>query len=256
MISVCCTRLKAAVAVLCIAFSVAACSQGERDFSGTTSFKVYRENQTDIITLKVPNGYLDRYVMYGPPVSGAKESTEPTKDKLFFEAALPDLSPRSSVNNWKFEFPASLTKTLSIQFNVIHTQGEKRIEVIQKILFSPSVPDGCAYEPYEERHRLETSRVDFGKCSNHRQMHVVQDYFFKRDSVGSYSTVIECPPENVPTGVSPVSIGGINPMCQHRFYDSKLNAIVTMHYPRPLLGNWAELQQTSKSILHSFIVTP
>lgn len=251
-----CAQVKAALAVLCVAFSVNACSQKQRDFSGDTIFKVYRESQTDIITMKVPNGYLDGYVMYGPPVHGARESNGPIEDKLYFEAALPDLAPRSNANNWKFEFPASLTEKMRFNFSVIHTQGSKRIDVIQKILFSPSVPDGCAYEPNEERHKLEASRVDFGKCSNHRQMHVVQDYFFKRDSVGGYSTVMECSPENVPAGVSPVSIGGINPMCQHRFYDSKLNAIVTMHYPRPLLGNWAELEQTSKTILHSFIVTP
>ncbi len=257
MISVCCTRLKAAVAVLCIAFSVAACSQVERDFSGTTSFKVYRENQTDIITMKVPNGYLDGYVMYGPPVHGARESTGPIEDKLYFEAALPDLAPRSTANNWKFEFPASLTEKMRFNFFVIHRQGSERAETIQHLLYLHHPPPGCIYEKQADRDGLQSSFVDSKKCEKYRIGPRVPDIHFVRNKAGKYTTVLSCLRDAIPeSGVDPDDNWKFNPMCEHQFYDHKLNAIITMHYPRPLRRNWAAFEQKVKTILHSFVVAP
>lgn len=248
-------QAKVALAVICIAFSVGACSQNQRDFSGTTSFKVYRESQTDIVTMKVPNGYLDGYVMYGPPVEGAKESTGPVEDTLYFEAALPDLAPRSPVNNWKFEFPASLTEKMRFNLSVIHRQGVERVGTIQHLLNLHHPPAGCIYESQPDRDGLESNFIDPNKCARYSSS--VSDIHFKRGPDGKYQSVLRCLTDFVPaSGLAPTDGSKYNPMCQHKFYDPKLNAIITMHYPRPLRRNWAELEQKIKTILHSFVAAP
>ena len=248
-------QTKIALAVICIAFSVGACSQNQRDFSGTTSFKVYRESQTDIITMKVPNGYLDGYVMYGPPVEGAKESTGPVEDTLYFEAALPDLAPRSPANNWKFEFPASLTEKTRFNLSVIHRQGAERAGTIQHLLNLHHPPAGCFYERQPDRDGLESNFVDPSKCA--RYYSSVSDIHVKRGADGKYRSVLQCLTDFVPaSGLASTDGRKFNPMCQHKFYDDKLNAIITMHYPRALRRNWAEFELSVKTILHSFVVTP
>ena len=59
---------KPLVFALCLAHALSACSQSPPDYSGTSSIRMYRNSATDIITLKVSNGYLDHFVLAGPPV--------------------------------------------------------------------------------------------------------------------------------------------------------------------------------------------
>lgn len=251
-------RLKQSFLTLCVALSASACSQGQPDFSGTSTFKLYRESETDIMTMKVPNGYIDGYVMYGPPVPGANEFEGPVRYALYFNADLPGLAPRSLANNWKFQFPAELTENIRFSFGTIYgRQGVEREVAVQKSLFRPMPSTGCFYEPQAARDGLEVLAIDPLKCARQNEWYSERDLLFKRDRDGRYLTVLECLTDAVPaSGIVPGGGGRrYNPMCKHDFYDGVLNAHVTLHYPRPLRPDWSLLEQTIKTLLHSFVVT-
>jgi hypothetical protein len=241
-----------------LAVSVSACSQRQPDFSGFTTFKMYRESETDIVTLRVPNGYLDGFVMYGPPVQGAKEFVGEVRDALYLQADLPDLAPQSAQNQWKFQYPAELTQKVTFNFSAIYRrQGTEREEAIQGNIqygLNNGGPFGCPYKPQPDRDGLESRFIDYVECSKARNT-ILYDYHYKRDGNGKFTTVLQCLSDHVPeSGISPLSGFKFNPMCTHHFYDAKLNARFQMHYPRPMRSQWADIERRIQNLVHSFIV--
>ena len=87
--------LKAVVFAVGIACALSACSQSQPDYGGTSTVRIYRHSDEDIVTLKIPNGYLDHYVLAGPPVPGAREETATIRHQMFFTAEAGTLKPRS-----------------------------------------------------------------------------------------------------------------------------------------------------------------
>lgn len=238
-----------------LAVAMNACSQRQVDFSGQTTFKMHRDNDSDIVTLKVPNGYLDGFVMYGPPVPGAKDSENQISETLYLQAALPDFGPRSTENNWKFEFPGELTQNIKFYLFSMHRRhGKERQTAIQNIIRGSIIaPNGCKYEKRSGRHGLESIFVDFNNCANHSQMSLVRDYFYKVNEFGEYVTMVECSAEEFPVNTSPISVRAINPICEHAFYDSKYNVIYKARYPRPLLSDWENIELKVRTMVRSFI---
>ena len=84
-------------------------------------------------------------------------------------------------------------------------------------------------------------------------MSLVRDYFYKLDAAGNYMTMVECSAEEFPANVSPISVGAINPRCEHTFYDPKFNFIYQVKYPRPLLADWENIELKVRTMVRSFI---
>lgn len=160
--------LKSLVFTLCIAYPLSACSQSPRDYSGTATVKMYRQNVNDIITLKIPVGYLDHFVLAGPPVPGAPENKSPVRDTMYFEVDLPDLQARSAANNWKFEYPDSLTEKMSFKYHVRYFPPEnERYGLWQDTLLSRlgmKHPDCFQRRMPGDRFGMEYHHIDSKTC--------------------------------------------------------------------------------------------
>jgi len=252
---------KSIVSVLCIAFSLNACSQSQPDYSGTTSIRMYRNSDADIITLKVPKGHLDHYVLSGPPVPGAKEETAEVKHQMYFTAEASTLKPRSTENNQAFVYPNSLTEEFSFNISVWNKRSERErngylqdnyASRIRTFTFSCTTPPAP-----KTRFGLDWYAGDISNCPK-QLAGAPKDMLIERDARGEVKTLLFCTSDEVPEladqGKS-APMADYNPKCEHKYYFKQLNASVTLRYSRFYVKDWRLLEQRINALLLSFVQT-
>ncbi len=244
------------LSIAAIALMTASCTQAQpgHNYSGFTDLRYYRNSPDDVVTLKVPNGYIDYDVVGGQP-------RKDVEFQMFFTAETTTLNPRSRENNQSFEFPGNLTQQIS--FN-IHSGSQmppsERAERVQKIL---RIPLGQPMRPCTRnlqpttRFGLERYVIDPTSCPKIGPR-LRDDVLVERDNRGDLKTVIQCMPEDVLDSGEHVREGRIeryNPQCEQAYQFEELNAHVTIFYPRDYNKDWKGLQQRINALLMSFVQT-
>lgn len=254
--------IKSVVFTLCIAYSLSACSQSPPDYSGTSSVRMYRNSDADIITLKIPNGYLDHFVLAGPPVPGAKEETAAIRHQMFFTAEAGTLKPRSAENNQAFVYPNSLTAEVS--FDIL--SWYKRTPQEQLMYLQNNYKSradmyffSCKKQPESKlRFGLEWYAQDISNCPK-QNAGFPEDLLVDRDTNGDVKTLLLCTSDDVPDWADQIKSGKTftsNPKCKHLYYFKELNASVSLFYSRFYVKDWRLLEQRINALLLSFVQTP
>ena len=253
---------KAAILALFLAHALSACSQSPPDYSGTTPIRMYRNSSTDIITLKVPNGYLDHFVLYGPPIPGTKEDTAEIKDHMFFTAEAGTLKPRSAENNQAFVHPNSLTEEFYFNIGSWRNRSEQERPMHLQELYKSFVNiylSSCRKPPEpKQRFGLDWYTIDVSNCPTHVHRGP-QDMLIDRDANGDVTTLLRCTSLDVPDWADRFTQPReftYNPKCQHRYYFKALNASVTLRYSRFYVKDWRLLEERINALLLSFVQTP
>ena len=222
---------------------------------------MYRNSDTDIITLKIPNGYLDHFVLAGPPVPGAKEETAEVLHQMFFTAEAGTLKPRSAENNQAFVYPNSLTDDLHFNTSTWNKRSEQERPVYLQDYYkfhTDMYLSSCKNQPApKSRFGLDWYTRDISNCPSqvHRGQ---QDLLIDRDTNGAVKTLLFCTSDEIPDRADQLKSGrlGDNPICQHRYYFKGLNASVTLRYARFYVKDWRLLEQRINALLFSFVQTP
>lgn len=248
--------------VFTISLLCASCSQAEPDYTGNTTVRLYRHSQDDIVTLKIPNGYLDHFVLAGPRVPGTKEDTAPVQHRMYFIAEAETLAPRSKENAKAFEFPNSLTDEIRFNISTIYGRLPDEVPIALQSTYesrSSTFSFSCikTLEPQNRRGLLRYSTT-IDNCPKQQDLGFRKDMFIERDAAGNVKTQIFCANDEVPDLSEQIKAGrnaSYNPMCEHAYFFAPLNASVTIRHPRFLLKNWQSLQQRINTLLISFIQT-
>ena len=255
--------LKSIIFTLCLAFALSACSKTPPDYSGSSSVRMYRNSDTDIITLKIPNGYLDHFVLAGPPVPGAKEDTAEVKHRMYFTAEAGTLKPRSTENNQAFVHPNSLTDEFSFNISTVYARPPGEVPLALQSTYASRIwmfANSCAIPPKAKpRFGLEWYARDIPNCP--KQIHAgrKEDMLIERDTNGQVKTFLICTSDEIPDRADQVKSGhllGNNPKCEHEYYLKELNARVSLFYSRFYVKDWRLLEQRINALLLSFVQTP
>lgn len=252
--------MKAIFFVFTAASCLNACSQSQPDYSGTTTVRMYRESETDIITLKIPKGYLDHYVLAGPSVPGAKEETAEVQHQMYFVAEAATLNPRSAENNQAFVYPNSLTDELRFNTSTWHMRSKAERGRYQQYLHESRISTfifSCVQPPQaKRRYGLEWYEIDRVNCP---KMQVPpKSMLIDRQPNGAVRTQIFCTSDEVPDLAEqskPGRMSEYNPRCNHSYYFEELNVTVTLHYARFYVKDWRQLERRINALLRSFVQT-
>lgn len=254
--------IKSVVFTLCIAYSLSACSQSQPDYSGTSSVRMYRNSDTDIITLKIPKGYLDHYALAGPPVPGAKEETAEILHQMYFTAEASTLKPRSTENNQAFVYPNSLTETFSFNISTIYARLPSEVPLALRSTYASRMHTfsfSCATPPVPKpRFGLDWYAGDISNCPK-QLVGFPEDMLIERETNGEVKTLLLCTSDEVPDWPNQLKtshIVTVNPKCKHEYYFKQLNARVSLRYSRFYVKDWQLLEQRINALLLSFVQTP
>jgi hypothetical protein len=120
-----------------------------------------------------------------------------------------------------------------------------------KTCYARNAPDVKA-----PKYGLERIGVDFSKYPTFpeadRSAFETQDVYFLREPTGAVSTLIQCTAEESKTAADGPAYKGVIAHCDQKFISKRLNALVQITYPRPLLKDWSEIQTRWLSLLDSF----
>jgi hypothetical protein len=234
-----------------------ACSQDQFDRSGTTTFRLYTTSSSDVVQMVVPDGYLDHFVLAGPPVAGAREDRPAIHSDMYFVAEADTLRPRAAGNEGVFNRPRSLTEELRFNLLSFHMRRQSDVPGAIQWLLQASQDmtfHACPELPMpQKKYGLDFYALDSRKCQQVAPS--LEDIYVRRSVDGSVGTQIICTsiaiPDVVKGGVPTASI--YNPMCKHRFYLKELNALVTLNYSRLYIQDWHSLQTRVRALLLSFV---
>lgn len=244
------------LSIAAVALMTASCTKAQPgpDFSGFTDVRYYRNSLDEVVTLKIPNGYIDYDVVGGLP-------RRDVEFQMFFTAETTTLKPRSKENNQSFEFPASLTQ--KIRFNILsmhQVPSGERHERVQKILKRPF---GALMRPCRlnsqpaNRFGLQRYVIDPASCPKIGPR-LRDDILVERDSRGDLKTVIECMPDDVSDSGEHVREGRIerySPQCEQIYSSEVLNSVITINFSRAYSKDWENLQRRVDALLMSFVQT-
>jgi hypothetical protein len=192
---------------------------------------------------------------------------------LLMHAMWPNLGPMSS--DWH-EFnehrdPNAMAATLTS--GAVERQGDQRSDALQgwfdqltyqvgiNLCFGNDQPRKCyarnAPDVKSSQYGLERIGVDFSKYPAFpevdRSALETRDVYFLREPTGVVLTLIHCTAEEAKTAADGPAYKGVA-QCDQKFISKKLNALISITYPRPLLKNWSEIQARWLSLLDSFAV--
>ncbi len=256
------TFLKAVVFGLFLTHTLNACSQSPPDYSGSTSVRMYRNSDTDVMTLNIPKGYLDGFVLSGPPVPGAKEDTAEIKTHMFFAAEAGTLKPRSADNNQAFVYPNSLTDQFSFNISSWSKREAHECYMYRQRNYASRLHTftfSCATPPVARpRFGLDWYEGDRSNCPMQLAIHPT-DMLIERDAGGGVKTLLFCTSDVVPDLSTQLAAGQLissNPRCEHLYYFEALNVTVILDYSRFYVKDWRALEQRINTLLLSFVQTP
>ncbi len=247
-----------------IAFSISllttSCSRAEPDYSGTTSMRLYRHSQEDVVTLKIPNGYLDYLVLAGPLVPGTKENLAPIQSTMYFIAETGTLAPRSKENAGAFEFPSSLTNKIRFKIGTFYGRFPADVPGALQNTYESlrSMFSHSCIKPLAPQTQFGLQRYTASVDNCPKQHGTRKNMFIERDVNGDVKTQIFCTNDEVPDLSEQIKTDrrvGDNPMCEHAYFFAPLNASVVINHPRFLLKDWQLLQERIDALLTSFMPT-
>jgi len=242
------------LSIAAVALMSASCTKAQSgsDYSGFTDVRYYRNSPDDVVTLKVPNGYIDYDVVGGLP-------RRDVEYQMFFTAETKTLNPRSKENNQAFEFPTSLTQ--KIRFSILsmnRVPSGERHERVQKILERPfgALMRPCIRGAQPSKwFGLERYVIDPASCPKIGPT-LRDDILIERDGQGNFKTVIECMPDDVSDSGEHVREGRIehySPQCAQSYFSETLNSHIVINFSRAYRKDWKNLQQRVDALLMSFV---
>jgi hypothetical protein len=255
------TRLSASVFLVVIVvaglgMSQYAChaeSTPQRDFHAVVHVRYYRNSPQDIVTLKIPEGYIDRRVE-GPRIEGVQ-------NELYFEALGPALSPRAEENQALFSFPASLRQVVRFKIRSLYRLQPHQIDVRTQEVWKFRSEDRSAPCRWSEKtdvmYGLHHQMIDTVSCPNEPLYGIGRrDLYQARARNNEITTVIRCTPMDWKEA-DPSAINGrtLSPgiYCEHSFTSKVLNSWVHLKYHRDFLPHWREIERSAETILTAFV---
>ncbi|MDP9013739.1 MAG: hypothetical protein M3O41_14010 [Pseudomonadota bacterium] len=224
--------------------------------------------------LKVPSAYGT-----GSPIARKFSAAVETKHRKFSDQAFqillihamwPDLAPMSP--DWhefnEHQDPNAMAATITS--GAVEGEGSPRSDALQEwfhqvsytaginLCFGNDQPKTCYFRNAPDvkspKYGLERIGVDFSKYPAFpevdRSEFETRDVYFLREPTGVVSTLIHCTAEESKTAADGPAYKGVA-QCDQKFISKKLNALVSITYPRPLLKNWSEIQARWLSLLDS-----
>lgn len=223
----------------------------KRDFGAIAEVRYYRNSPQDIVTLRIPEGYIDRRVV-GPRLDGVQNT-------LYFETAGPALLPQIESNQAMFAYPANLRNVIRFNVSSLYRLRPEQIRERTQSYFGVHVDDirtPCKWrKEIAVTYGLRHETIDPASCpeipSQSRE-----DRYLLRSNGGDILTVIRCSPmdlqqpdERLIDGVTPIPI----PYCEHTFATPAFNSWVHLRYHRELLPYWREMEQAVTYHLDAFV---
>jgi hypothetical protein len=234
-------------------FYVRHAQEKKRDLNSQVTIKFMRNNPQDIITLDIPEGYIDR---------GIKSfNAGDVNSSLFLRAAGSELQPESMQNQALFSFPKSLYNLVHIQISSAHDlrpdQFDGRTQDFLKF-HAEILQRPCSWaQKMTNKYELLQKEVIPASCPQVPLYDLWRrDLYQSRDQNGSLTTVIRCTPME---WKSPdiKKIDGVTPRpmayCEHEFAIKKLNSWVTLLYPREFLPDWRKMEIKIDEILSNAV---
>ena len=242
---------------------------------GTQIIWPLSRNKPDRLILELPKGYA------GPALdklntSEMRATDFPVEDSLVITAVWPDLMPPPS---YQFTLqPVGATMETRVTARAIGSYRGQPINALENAFDSAvdfSIRDSCAAgvqaasgpvtralcqkrhdaDVKTDRFGLHRQGVDFKKYSDYSQQGrgglSQRDIYYLRDG-SVLKTIVLCTAEEaltVDAGPQYRLVG----QCEHQFIDSKLNALVTVHYRRVYLEHWRDIETAWRKLLESFI---
>jgi hypothetical protein len=223
-------------------------AQIEDRLVGAHTINYYRNSPEDIITLKIPKGYIDYQIVGGL-------TRKPIESDLYFTAEAISLQPRSKENNESFVYPTALLKQISFSIKSNYAIVlEERHERLQRILggrFDTLSRPCVRTKVLTLRFDLERHVIDALSCPKVGP-ESRQDILVERTVDLSIKTMLNCTPDDVPD-LDNQTLSGRRPGCAQTYLLPELNALVTVYYPRVYNKDWRELQHRINALLISFI---
>jgi hypothetical protein len=190
---------------------------------------------------------------------------------LLIPAMWPNLAPMSSDWHELYERRDPNRMATTLTSGAVEGEGSQRSDALQDLFhqeiytaginlcFGNDQPRTCyrrnTPDLKSSQYGLERIGVDFSKYPAFpevdRSAIETRDVYFLREPTGVVSTLILCTAEEAKTAADGPAYKGVA-QCDQQFISKKLNALVSITYPRPLLKYWSEIQARWLSLLDSF----
>jgi hypothetical protein len=235
--------------IVCATLVQSSCGfKPRRNLDALVTIPYYRDSKDDVVSFKLPEGYIDRWV-----VGGDRFATP--QDKLYLHASGVDLKPETEANRKEFEFPASLMNEIRFDLaSMYRVASEKRINAKEHFLRSRfnSISSECQFKKelsvIYELHLKALNITPKNKCDPE----LSEDVYFNESAQKYLKTVIRCSPKEIQeSGVE----GKAQPRCEHHFYLKEFNVGVQMNYDRAFLPQWQKLEANVKRLLTTSLQT-
>jgi hypothetical protein len=218
-----------------------------RDLEALVTIPYYRDSKDDVVSFKLPEGYIDRWVV-------GRDRFATPQDKLYLHASGVDLKPETEANRKEFEFPASLAHVIS--FNVgswYQSEAARRFEYVQNNFrgLSETKNSQCYFKKDQvSAYGLQVKRIDISPVCTPEK--APDDIHFKENAQQHLETVIQCSVKEIQeTGIE----GKLRPVCTHHFFIRELNTYVHLFYSRAYLPQWQTLEANVKRLLATSLQT-
>jgi hypothetical protein len=199
-------------------------------------------------------------------------------DELVIMAQWPEFGPASSVDS-SYLVPHGATMQTLIEPRAIsdyYGQPMNKLEYAFDITVETARREACSadvransgpvtqffcqtahdLDTKPEKFGLKRIGIDFKKYSDYPEKNrggmSLRDIYYLRDSEDHLQTIILCTAEEaqVPDDGPPFESVA---QCEHKFIDTKLNALVSVHYRRAYLPEWREVEAGWRKLLESFV---
>jgi hypothetical protein len=231
-------------------------TESTRDLNAVVDVPYYRNSENDIVTLKIPEGYIDRWVV------GNDKFTK-SQDAIYLHGSGVDLKPETKDNRKEFEFPDSLKYEIRLHTTNLYWLVSKNIssEVDTERFFrwvSNQKMTACQFEIKQPViYNLKVKVINRSTCPKTPPV-LIDDIYFTEYADKRLKTVIICNSKEVqesitpPNGFTPIPV----PRCEHYFFMKNINSRVQLDYDRAYLPQWQQLESNVIQLLTSFLSSP
>ena len=212
--------------------------------------------------------------------SGAQTADMPVEDDLMITALWPELNapadydssfwPHGTVMQTLIQ-PRALANYRGIPMNKLEYDFDEVVDRAQRNtcaadILSRSGPvtrivcqKSKEFDSKPEQYGLKRIGIDFKKYSDYSERDrggiVQRDIYYLRDSGDHLQTEIFCTAEEADTHEDGPPYNSVA-QCEHKFIDTKMNALVAVHYRRAYLPEWREVEARWRNLLESFVEAP
>jgi hypothetical protein len=242
---------------------------------GTEIIWPLSRNSPDKLILELPKGY-------GGPTLDKLDTSEmratdlPLEEDLVITAMWPDLQPPATYQ-YTIQPSGASMETLVIAraigsyqgqpINALETAVDNAVDLSVWLACNAAAQDSSGAitkglcqtrrnaDTKAPKFGLKRLGMDFNKYSDYseqlRRGFPQRDIYYLRDGDG-LKTIILCTAEEAVT-VDDGSQSSPIAQCEHKFIDSRLNALVNVHYRRVYLEHWRDVEAAWRKLLDSFV---